>query len=292
MKKKRNRKNLTNSNDAVAGIVVAILLVGLFVTIFSIIQTAYVPQWMEEIESEHMDEVASQFAYLKFATDVQLQSSNSNLSISVPITLGSDKIPYLLSERSYGDLDILSDSSVVTIKNATNSYIYNLGTMKYSSRNSYFVDQTFSYEAGAVIVSQYQGDFLSLSPFFSVNNSQMINISFTLVNISSVGGKTSANGYSTTSILTKYLSSSDQTITIDNVTQIKIDTSYPNSWKGFFNETLEDEGLDYGSSSDYWITYSEDDDWIILHFNTGENSNSLSLNIKKISAQITPGWIN
>lgn len=286
-------RKIKNSDDAVAGIVVAILLVGLFVTIFSIIQTVYVPQWMEEKESEHMGEVTSQFAYLKFATDVQLHSpTNSNLSISVPITLGSDKIPYLLSERSYGDLDILSGSSVVTIKNSTNSYIYNLGTIKYSSRNSYFVDQTFSYEAGAVIVSQYQGNFLSLSPFFSVNNSQMINISFTLVNISSVGSKTSANGYSTTSILTKYLSSSDQTVTISNITNITINTSYPSSWKSYFNETLEDEGLDYGLSSDYWITYSEDDNWIILHFNTSENSNSLDLSIKKISAQITPGWIN
>lgn len=286
-------RKIKNSDDAVAGIVIAILLVGLFVTIFSIIQTVYVPQWMEEKESEHMGEVTSQFAYLKFATDVQLYSpTNSNLSISVPITLGSDKIPYLLSERSYGDLDILSGSSVVTIKNSTNSYIYNLGTIKYSSRNSYFVDQTFSYEAGAVIVSQYQGNFLSLSPFFSVNNSQMINISFTLVNISSVGSKTSANGYSTTSILTKYLSSSDQTVTISNITNITINTSYPSSWKSYFNETLEDEGLDYGLSSDYWITYSEDDNWIILHFNTSENSNSLDLSIKKISAQITPGWIN
>lgn len=286
-------RKIKNSDDAVAGIVIAILLVGLFVTIFSIIQTVYVPQWMEEKESEHMGEVTSQFAYLKFATDVQLYSpTNSNLSISVPITLGSDKIPYLLSERSYGDLDILSGSSVVTIKNSTNSYIYNLGTIKYSSRNSYFVDQTFSYETGAVIVSQHQGNFLSLSPFFSVNNSQMINISFTLVNISSVGSKTSANGYSTTSILTKYLSSSDQTVTISNITNITINTSYPSSWKSYFNETLEDEGLDYGLSSDYWITYSEDDNWIILHFNTSENSNSLDLSIKKISAQITPGWIN
>jgi hypothetical protein len=286
-------RKIKNSDDAVAGIVVAILLVGLFVTIFSIIQTVYVPQWMEEKESEHMGEVTSQFAYLKFATDVQLYSpTNSNLSISVPITLGSDKIPYLLSERSYGDLDILSGSSVVTIKNSTNSYIYNLGTIKYSSRNSYFVDQTFSYETGAVIVSQHQGNFLSLSPFFSVNNSQMINISFTLVNISSVGSKTSANGYSTTSILTKYLSSSDQTVTISNITNITINTSYPSSWKSYFNETLEDEGLNYGLSSDYWITYSEDDNWIILHFNTSENSNSLDLSIKKISAQITPGWIN
>ena len=286
-------RKIKNSDDAVAGIVVAILLVGLFVTIFSIIQTVYVPQWMEEKESEHMGEVTSQFAYLKFATDVQLYSpTNSNLSISIPITLGSDKIPYLLSERSYGDLDILSGSSVVTIKNSTNSYIYSLGTIKYSSRNSYFVDQTFSYETGAVIVSQHQGNFLSLSPFFSVNNSQMINISFTLVNISSVGSKTSANGYSTTSILTKYLSSSDQTVTISNITNITINTSYPSSWKSYFNETLEDEGLDYGLSSDYWITYSEDDNWIILHFNTSENSNSLDLSIKKISAQITPGWIN
>ena len=137
-------RKIKNSDDAVAGIVVAILLVGLFVTIFSIIQTVYVPQWMEEKESEHMGEVTSQFAYLKFATDVQLYSpTNSNLSISVPITLGSDKIPYLLSERSYGDLDILSGSSVVTIKNSTNSYIYNLGTIKYLSD---------SYKAGARIL--------------------------------------------------------------------------------------------------------------------------------------------
>jgi len=163
--------------------------------------------------------------------------------------------------------------------------------IQYSSRNSYFVDQTFSYEVGAVIISQHQGDFLSLSPFFSINKSQMINVSFTLVNVSSVGGKTSASGHSTSSILTKYISSSDQTITIDNVTQIQIDTRYPKSWKGYFNETLEDEELDYGLSSDYWITYSEDDEWIIIHFNTSENTNSLDLSIKKISAQISPGWI-
>jgi len=280
------------NNEGVVGIVTAILLVGLLVIVFSLIQTIYVPQWMEEIESEHMDEVASQFSYLKFATDVQLQSSsNSNLSISIPITLGSDKIPYLLSERSYGDLDISSDSLIITIQNATNSYEYNLGMIQYSSRNSYFVDQTFSYEVGAVIISQHQGDFLSLSPFFSINKSQMINVSFTLVNVSSVGGKTSASGHSTSSILTKYISSSDQTITIDNVTQIQIDTRYPKSWKGYFNETLEDEELDYGLSSDYWITYSEDDEWIIIHFNTSENTNSLDLSIKKISAQISPGWI-
>jgi len=286
------KSNLKSSDEAVVGIVTAILLVGLLVIVFSLIQTVYVPQWMEEIESEHMDEVASQFSYLKFATDVQLQSSsNSNLSISIPITLGSDKIPYLLSERSYGDLDISSDSLTITIQNATNSYEYNLGMIQYSSRNSYFVDQTFSYELGAVIISQHQGDFLSLSPFFSINKSQMINISFTLVNVSSVGSKTSAIGHSTSSILTKYISSSDQTITIDNVTQIQIDTSYPKSWKGFFNETLEDEGLDYGLSSDYWITYSEDNEWIIIHFNTSENANSLDLSIKKISAQISPGWI-
>ena len=285
------KSNLKSSDEAVVGIVTAILLVGLLVIVFSLIQTVYVPQWMEEIESEHMDEVASQFSYLKFATDVQLQSSNSNLSISIPITLGSGKIPYLLSEHSYGDLDISSDSLSVTIQNDTNSYEYDLGMIQYSSRNSYFVDQIFSYEAGAVIISQHQGDFLSLSPFFSINKSQMINISFTLVNVSSVGSKTSASGHSISSILTKYISSSDQTISIDNVTQIKINTSYPKSWKGFFNETLEDEGLDYGLSSDYWITYSEDDEWIIIHFNTSENINSLNLSIKKISAQISPGWI-
>lgn len=293
MRKKKQFNGFNKSDDAVTGIVVAILLVGLFVTIFSIIQTIYVPQWMEEKESEHMNLVAAQFAQLKFATDIQLYSSgDTSMSITTPITLGCDRIPFFLSHRSYGSLEILSDAFKVTIQNDSSSSSYQLGTIKYSSRNSYFVDQTLCYESGSIIVSQYQGGVLSAPAFFSVNKTQMINISLTLVNISGVGAKTSAHGYSTSSISTKYLETYDQTATFTNITQIMINTSYPYVWKEFLNETLRNEGLSYGTKLDYWITFSQNDGWVILHFNTGNNANVLRVKVKKIAAQLSPGKIS
>jgi hypothetical protein len=53
-----------------------------------------------------------------------------------------------------------------------------------------------------------------------------------------------------------------------------------------------DAGLEYGTSSDFWITYSVENKWIILNLNTAVNPNSLNLNIKKIQTQIAPGWIS
>jgi len=287
MKIKRNLGNFTKSNDAVTGIVVAILLIGLFVTIFSIIQTVYVPQWMEQKESEHMNEVASQFAQLKFATDIQLYSpSSSNLSISTPITLGSEKIPYLLSEKSYGELAIVSDECSVTIK-GDETIFHPIGTIRYSSRNFYFVDQSYIYETGAVIIAQSQGNILSSPPFFSVTNQDTVTINFTVVNISSIGGKTSVNGHSTCSVLTSHSRSPNETTNVNNVTQITINTTHPNSWKRFLNDTLLYEGLSYGTN--FSLDVSEDENWVKIDF---VKNTSAILNVKKISAQITPGWIN
>ena len=42
-----NIKQIKNSDDAVVGIVVAILLIGLLLAVISIVQTVFVPNWME-----------------------------------------------------------------------------------------------------------------------------------------------------------------------------------------------------------------------------------------------------
>ena len=64
-------KKFKNSDDAVVGIIVAILLIGLIILVISILQTVFIPNWMKQIEAEHMDEVADQFSQLKFAIDIQ-----------------------------------------------------------------------------------------------------------------------------------------------------------------------------------------------------------------------------
>lgn len=274
------------SSEGVVGIVTSILLVALLVTVFSIIQTVYVPQWMEELESEHMDTVGAQFAQLKHTLDIQMyEPSYYSIPISSPITLGSEDVPYFLSQKSSGTLEIQNNNFEVDITgDSTESH--KISTIEYVSRNSYFSDQTYIYETGAVILSQTQGTLLISRPFFSVTNEATINISFTVINITSFGGKTSAVGTTTASILTNY--SSSQNTTITNTTEITITTNYENPWNNYLNTTLTNKGLTEGS--DYDITQSDNE--VTIDFSSAPKDVQVTFTKITMNAQIAPGWIS
>ena len=282
-------KKMKNSEDAVVGIVATFLIIGLIVTVISMIQAVYVPEWMEQTEANHMEVVADQFSQLKFAIDTQSAIKEPNTPISTSITLGNKELPFLTSSRAYGSLDILSDECMVTINdsNVTKSKSYPIGLIKYSSANAYFLNQAYTCEAGAVILSQSQGNTMSIKPAFSVNYGADINISFTIINISTIGEKRSIGGYGTYPIQTEF--SDNDTTVFPNAKNITINTNYQNAWQKFINNTLINSGLNHHSyGADFLI--SVDDDSMILKFN-----NSITVNLKlkyvKINAQIAPGWI-
>ncbi len=280
-------KKMKNSDDAVVGIVATFLIVGLIVTVISMIQAVYVPEWMEQTEADHMEVVADQFSQLKFAIDTQSAIKEPHTPISTSITLGNKELPFLTSSRAYGSLDILSDECVVTITNDSGSVSYPLGVIKYSSANAYFLNQAYICEAGAVILSQSQGNTMSIKPAFSVSYGADINISFTILNISTIGEKRSIGGYGTYPIQTEF--SDNDTTVFPDVKNITIDTNYQNAWQKFINNTLINSGLNHHSyGADFSI--SVDDDSMILKFN-----NSITVNLKlkyvTINAQIAPGWI-
>ena len=282
-------KKMKNSDDAVVGIVATFLIVGLIVTVISMIQAVYVPEWMEQTEADHMEVVADQFSQLKFAIDTQSAIKEPDTPISTSITLGNKELPFLTSSRAYGSLDILSDECMVTINdsNVTKSKSYPLGVIKYSSANAYFLNQAYICEAGAVILSQSQGNTMSIKPAFSVSYGVDINISFTIINISTIGEKRSIGGYGTYPIQTEF--SDNDTTVFPDVKNITIDTNYQNAWQKFINNTLINSGLNHHSyGADFSI--SVDDDSMILKFN-----NSITVNLKlkhvTINAQIAPGWI-
>lgn len=276
----------TRKDNGVVGIVTSILLVGLLVTVFSIVQTVYVPQWMEENERDHMDVVAAQFAELKHTIDIQLyEPSYYNIPISTPITLGSEKIPYFLSKESSGSIEIQEGNIELTIHgNTTTSY--SLGSIKYSSQNSYFQDQTYIYEAGTVILYQTQGTLLVSKPFFSVSNDEDIDINLTIVDIVSIGGKTSSYGSNTCLILTNY--SSTQSTVFQNISDITITTSYIKPWKEYINSTLTNQGLTQGSDYDIDETSSS----ITLDFQSSIKNVHISIRKITMNAQLAPGWIS
>ncbi|MGC9307867.1 MAG: hypothetical protein ACP5FL_03725, partial [Thermoplasmatota archaeon] len=86
-----------------------------------------------------------------------------------------------------------------------------MGTIEYSSENAYFVDQTYIYEGGAVILNQSQGQAVISAPSLSIQNvtesGNPVHVcSLTLVDVYGLTGKTSVSGYGTYSIKTNYSS--------------------------------------------------------------------------------------
>ena len=266
-------------DDAVAGIITAILLVGLIVIVISLIQTTYVPKWMRAIEAEHMGDVADQFSLLKSAIDIQT-ATGQKTPMSASITLGNKEIPYFSASRAYGSLSILSDKCIVTIRNSSTSFSYSLGIIKYSSKNVYYLDQSYIYEAGSIILNQSEGNIMSITTFSAINDAS-VNITFDIVNITGVGGRTSVGGYGTYPIRTEFVSSNN--IVMNDTKNITIVTSYPNAWHLAFNNTLiRSVGFTYGT--DFSITDSTEE--VIIEF-YGISTVDLSLNIIEINAWIT-----
>lgn len=284
---------------AVVGVVTAILLTGLVVAVISLVQTMFVPRIMEQREAEHMDKVAEQFAYLTSVIDGQAAERTNNIPIATSITLGSKELPYLLSVRAFGTLEILPNMWSIGIVNGSQSEnnmtsFFQIGSIKYSSANAYFLDQTFVYEAGAMIVGQNQGNLMMVRPaFYAVYDSEKnkVNISFDVINISSIGGKTSAAGFGTYPIQTEFDRISTD-ILFSNVQNITFTSVYSNAWKVFINRTLIREGLNVGGYGEHFSLNDAGLD-IILNFSSSNTPPVVNVHFRviDIQAQIGPGWI-
>jgi len=287
-------KRLIPSNEGVVGIVTAFLIVGLIVIVFSVVQTVYVPQWMKENEADHMEAIADQFSQLKFAIDTHSQFKDVNNPMTTSITLGNKEMPVLASSRAYGSIEIIPEQFILKISGALESNsTTSLNTLKYSSSNAYFLDQEYTYEAGAVILSQYQGDTMAIKPSFSITKegSREYNISINLVNITPVGDKNSISGYGNYPIKTQYISTNE--FEIIRISDFSIQTEFSNSWERFLNNSLTQVGLNYSGIGEdkglhsYYITSDANQVKVVFFTELVINVN---IKLIEISAQIAPGW--
>jgi hypothetical protein len=290
-------RNISDSNQAVVGIVVAVLLIGLIVTVLSVIQLIYVPNWMEEIESEHIDEVFNQFSQLKLVIDTQTAINITSTPIVTSITLGTNKIPFFMSTQAAGALDIINNASYVSFGHIINEttgelkfYNFPLGSIRYSSVNAYYIPEeqiSFVYENGALITDQRTDSSLNIKPSIEYDeNTGGINgtLYFNIVNILGIGGKISKYGYDTDHIRTEL--HHNYFYYNESLNYLNITTNYPNIWKPLINSTLND--LDYGL--DYIYINTLNNKKISIEFINKKPNIQLKYTI--IYAQIGPGWID
>jgi len=281
-------RNLKKKDEAVAGIVVAVMIVGLVLAVVSIIQTIYVPKWMESREAEHMGVVADQFSQLKYTVDTQIAVKESS-PISSSITLGSRELGFFMSNKAFGRLALISNGWAYRItRTLGDTYEDNFEILRYTSENAYYLNQAYSYEIGGIVLNQTQGSVFLIKPEFSALynvSTHSLNLSLYCIDLIPNDEKTSITGYGTYPVRTEYITQTNTTITL--VKTFVVQTPFPSIWYTFINTTLSDANLVKGT--DYTITKSANQVTVIFTYPPLTNV-IVKLEKTLISAQITPGW--
>jgi len=290
-------KKLIKRKDAVAGVIEALLLVALVAIIISTIQLVYVPQMMEQRESDHMDDTENQFSYLKSIIDLQ-SMVKEDIPISSPITLGSRELPYFVTARAFGQLDIIdvdrTDSKIIIIPPLPllpPSGNIPLTSIKYEAHNSYFVDQIYALEGGCVIVKQPDGETVKIEPAITVENETKINIIYNIPIITGVPGKNSTSGYKNCFVRTNYSGNRSSPYSGDispGLGFIRIYTDYLDAWNASLNKLLK-EAVDNGYVN---VTITQDLGGIdVVKIEPWGKTIHLEFTVTDIGAQIGPGIV-
>jgi len=262
-----------------------ILLLGIVFTVFSIVHLGYVPEWKTDAEHSHMGEIWRDMTELKSKIDrttiFMMSDPNttaSNITIMMPLRTGSMEMPFTGSSRFSGTVSVNTDTCNMTIVPANSSErSINCGTISYTSNNKYYVDQTFKYENGALILAQKEQSVMKHYPMIRISEVSNNNYNFSINAIEIRGLEDTLSSNSDCSVhLTDFsFSPFYDSYDYENVSsfELKIYTDHPDAWGEYFNETMKRAGLEDGK--DYSLNLEENER---LYFSFPKNRSECSLN--------------
>ena len=241
----------TWNNEGVASTVGTIMALMVFLSFLSLMTNSYVPVWMEDNESNHVNVVENQFGTLKWSVDNQILGAqitgHSDVVMYTPITLSAEGVPVFASPTA-GALQIIPESG--SVSGMSVSFNYSTGSNSYTITersggnvalympNRYFVQQTIVYENGAIIVNQSDGEVVRAAPDFKLETYQG-NIRMILTQVSIQGTNQSVAGFGTRGVNTNLVYCDFQEY--DNVTTdvtLTITTPYGEAWEAFMTSYL------------------------------------------------------
>jgi len=296
---------IIRDNYALAGVLEAILLIALVAIIISMIQLYYVPEIMEQKEADHMDQVSNQFAQLKSVIEIQSMMGAMDTGqpitytpMSSPINLGSKELPYLISARSYGQIDLIDEETSLNYKisiiPAPGDFPNGipLTSIVYEAENFYFVDQIYILEGGGIILKQPNGgEVMRVYPGIVVENNtdqNNIRIKYFIPLFKGVPGKKVWGDYKECYVHTNFTNHYSYS---GSANLLYIATDYPNAW---FDCLLnESRGILWEYFDNGHINVVLDDSFtpnrIIITPSPGFTIN-LDLTIAEIGVQVGPGY--
>jgi hypothetical protein len=225
MKHYKIRRSVKWDDEGVASTVGTIMALLVFLTFMSLIVDQYVPVWMKDAESAHMNEAFGQFGDLKNNVDMQVLACQvariagqtcMRSTTFTPITLGVDGVP-LFSSPTAGELQMNPWEGNVSV-----AFAYQAGN---------FTLNVNSTSSGTVDLNVFNRYYVPQR-----NRTEYVEISLSQVTLFGSGG---ASGVSTEGSHTRLINAETERYT--NLTSdfnITLNTDYEVAWFNYYNDTL------------------------------------------------------
>ncbi len=283
-----NSKNMMSCESAISAVVSAVLLLGIFVSLMTVVYVEYVPEWKTSSEQSHMSDVMYDMAGMKNEIDMLSVYARTEpsmvLSRSIPVRMGGGSLPIINYGRSSGklavndaefDMNIVATTPGLTYN--SNSFLRNLGTVSYDSDNNYFVDQRFTYENGALLLSQKEYSLMRLEPqvYLKRTDGDNITMEINAIELSGQERSVSSNSIQELHFTTNGSDSLYWEEALFTDMTITVETSYPVSWVTFFEKLADDGDID---PSEYSI--SSNDSTVVFYL-VGNPGEDIKLNVTK-----------
>jgi hypothetical protein len=239
------RRRLRNSDRGVAAVIGTLLALLVFLSIFGIFISEYVPLWMTDNEEQFSNTVAGQFGAIKQTMDSLYVSGKTNFAVANPVAMSSNGIP-VFAQPTQGMLTFTESHALytnVSFKLSGTSAWYNenfsTGTIQDVLADRYYVPMTYGLEGDSVIQSQTASQQLVLfQPSIIANQSglrdQLVMTLFSLIGNTS---STQAVSGAVAEVYTTYLSSQTYAGSYLTPVYMNFSTYYPCAWSTAWNKT-------------------------------------------------------
>ncbi|AKB20430.1 hypothetical protein [Methanosarcina sp. WH1] len=303
--KKRGFEALKKSESGIAAAIAAALLLGIIVATMTTIQVHYVPVWKEDAEYAHMSDVWQDMTRFKSNVDILAAGAemnpNSRITLNSPIQMGGADLPFIGDMKTGGTIAINNDISGMLIvvdddmlgydSNKTLDYT---GSVSYCPTNTHYVDETYCYENGALIVARNGRSMMKLSPGIVLENGtgiSSVNLSVRAVTLDGKRRVMASNSIEDIMLTSQNfinLYDSDDLFTNGNKTlkanvtsvDLTVYTENTEAWEEYFEDSVDESGIPLQEGTDYNIT---NDTYTVKFSLSPENK---SINFKAYSTLI------
>lgn len=250
-----------------------------FLTFLTLFTNSYVPIWMVDNERSHMNTVINQFGEMKSKIDMLALgaslSDSSSINMYQPIDLGADGVPVFASPTA-GVLNFAPYSGTDSYLRVRFNYTLGAGLIAYDdigggmvqlyAPNRYYVQQWVTYENGAIIIRQEDGQAMRAYPSLELLKPSIgsnVNLSFTQVDFIGRNSSSAGTGNVGMNIDLVYLDSQMYTngALLDG-SKIPVvfvfHTLNGHAWHKYLRQYLEAPGNNLVNNTDYVLSHSTD----------------------------------